>query len=54
MIHPEHYFPLAMMALNLGASAVYFRKGDPWMATYWLAALMLNFVIAFRPGGNPP
>lgn len=39
--------PIAMMALSIGASAVYFYHGDIRQGIYWAAATVLNAAVTF-------
>ena len=46
MLKPQ-YFPLAMMALNLCASAAYFGAGEWKRGIYWIAACTLTACVTF-------
>lgn len=38
-------FPFILMALDVGAAAVYLANGDPKRAIYWVAAAVLTLTV---------
>lgn len=44
---PQHIFPLALIALDVGAAIVYGVNGDARKVIYWLAAAVLNITVTF-------
>ena len=40
-------FPLALIALDLGAAAIYLINKDIRKGIYWLAAAVLNVTVTF-------
>lgn len=43
----QHIFPLALIALDLGAAAMYIPTGDWRKIVYWIAAAILNVAVTF-------
>lgn len=43
----EYFFPLLLIALDVGAASVYAFSGDIKKAVYWVAAAVLNFCVTF-------
>lgn len=43
----ECFFPLLLIALDVGAASVYFFSGDYKKAIYWIAAAVLNVCVTF-------
>jgi hypothetical protein len=43
----QKLFPLAIIALNIGAAIVYGCKGDLRHAVFWLAAGACNIAVTF-------
>lgn len=46
-IKPEYIFPLALIALDLAAAAVYAVQRDWRKVIYWTAAAVLNAAVTF-------
>ena len=44
---PEYIFPLALIALDLCAAAVYAVQKDWRKTVYWLSAAVLNAAVTF-------
>lgn len=40
-------FPIALIALDIGAAVVYAAQRDMRQAVYWLAAAVLNIAVTF-------
>lgn len=43
----KYIFPTALIILDLGAAIVYALNKDYKMATYWIAAAVLNICVTF-------
>lgn len=43
----KYIFPLLLIALDVGAAAVYLFDGDIKKAVYWIAAAVLNVCVTF-------
>ena len=43
----EKIFPTVLIILDIGASMVYWSKGDWRKGVYWIAAAVLTFVITY-------
>ena len=43
----EYFFPMLLIALDVGAASVYAFSGDIKKAVYWVAAAILNFCVTF-------
>lgn len=43
----EYIFPLALIALDLGAAIIYALHHDYKKAVYWIAAAVLNVTVTF-------
>ena len=43
----EYIFPLILIALDLGAAAVYGYSGDYKKCVYWIAAAILSVTVTF-------
>lgn len=43
----KYFFPITMIALDIGAAAVYFFSRDYKKVVYWLAAAVLNAAVTF-------
>lgn len=43
----QYIFPLVLIALDVGASAMYLCAGDWKKAIYWIAAAVLNWAVTF-------
>lgn len=41
----KYIFPIVLIALDIGAAIVYAAQKDIRMATYWLAATVLNITV---------
>lgn len=46
-INVQQIFPLVLIALDLCAAIVYALNKDAKMATYWVAAAILNICVTF-------
>lgn len=46
-VPPQILFPMLLIALDLGASAVYALSGDARRAIYWFAAAVLTATVTF-------
>ena len=46
-MNTKYIFPLLLIALDVGASIVYGVGKDFKMATYWIAAAVLNICVTF-------
>lgn len=46
-IKPEYIFPLALIALDLAAAAVYATHRDWRKTVYWISAAVLNAAVTF-------
>ena len=44
----KYIFPTALIILDLGAAIVYALNKDYKMATYWIAAAVLNICVTFQ------
>jgi hypothetical protein len=42
-----HLFPMLLILLDIGASAMYVSNGEWKQAVYWLAAAVLNICVTF-------
>ena len=47
MIKTQHIFPAIQILTALGASIVYFSKGDTRHGIYWAAAAIITAVVTF-------
>lgn len=43
----KYLFPVVLIALDLGAAAIYGFDGDIKKAIYWVAAAVLNICVTF-------
>jgi hypothetical protein len=43
----KYIFPILLIALDLGAAAVYGFSGDVRKVIYWIAAAVLNITVTF-------
>lgn len=43
----KYIFPLLLIVLDVGAAVVYALNKDYKMATYWIAAAVLNICVTF-------
>lgn len=43
----KYIFPLLLIALDVGAAAIYLFDGDIKKAVYWVAAAVLNVCVTF-------
>ncbi len=43
----QYIFPIALIALDLGAAIVYGINGDARKVIYWIAAAVLNITVTF-------
>ena len=43
----QHIFPLLLIALDIGAAAMYIPAGDWRKIVYWIAAAVLNAAVTF-------
>ncbi len=43
----KYIFPIILIILDVGAAAVYAVQTDWKMATYWIAAAVLNVCVTF-------
>ena len=43
----EHLFPIILIALDVGAGAIYAFNGDWKKTVYWIAAAVLNAAVTF-------
>lgn len=43
----KYIFPIALIVLDVGAAIVYAFNKDFKMATYWIAAAVLNVCVTF-------
>ena len=43
----QHIFPLLLIALDLGAAAMYIPTGDWRKVVYWIAAAILSVTVTF-------
>lgn len=43
----KYFFPVLLIALDLGAAIVYGVSGDVRKAVYWVAAAVLNITVTF-------
>lgn len=46
-IKPEQIFPTIMIVLSVGASIMYFIKGDIRHGIYWAAATILTSAVTY-------
>lgn len=51
-MNTKYIFPLLLIALDVGAAIVYGVGKDFKMATYWIAAAVLNICVTFLLGGE--
>lgn len=45
----EYILPVILILIQIGAAVVYGVKNNLWLALYWLAAAVVNFVVTFKP-----
>lgn len=44
---PTYFFPIAMIALDIGAAIVYIVNKEYKKSVYWIAAAVLNAAVTF-------